>query len=407
MADVFMPRNGEELAGFVKDARAGRYPLEICGFRSKREAGRPLNASAVISVAKLSGITLYEPGELVISAMAGTPLHDVEAALAEHNQELAFEPADICRIFSKDALSASAGGIAAMNISGPRRILRGSARDNMLGLRAVNGEGSLIRAGGRVMKNVTGVDLVRGLSGSWGTLSVFTEVTFKAMPKAPESRTVIFLALSDEAAVGVMSAAMGTPYEVSGTIHLHGELAGRLSDRDIAPARTGLTALRLEGTPRSLGHRVERLRRELAPFGDTYELDPQRSKDFWTSIRSLTFLSANFDRPLWRITTAPSKAPLIVRALSTFFEVNAAYEWSGGLLWLELPPSSDASVTEVRRVLAEFDADSMLMRAPRAVRAGVEVFHPLSFTKMRIVQALKKAFDPAGIFNPGRMYAGV
>ncbi len=368
---------------------------------------RPLNASAVISAAKMSGITLYEPKELVISAKAGTPLFEVEAALAQHNQELAFEPADFCRIYGEDALSASIGAIAAMNISGPRRILRGAARDNMLGLRAVNGEGSPIKSGGRVMKNVTGVDLVRGLSGSWGTLAVFTEVTFKVMPKAPESRTAIFLGLSDEAATGVMSAAMGTPYEVSGTIHLHGALAARLNDQEIAPARTALTALRLEGHPRSLAYRVERLRRELAPFGDTYELDPQRSKDFWTDVRSLSFLSAEFDRPLWRIVTAPSKAPLIVHALSAFFEVNAAYEWSGGLLWLELPSSSDASVTEVRRVLAEFDADSMLMRAPRAVRAGVEVFHPLPFTKMKIVQALKNAFDPAGILNPGRMYAGV
>ena len=407
MADVYMPRNEVELAGYVKDANAGRHPLEICGFRSKREAGRPINASAVISAAKMSGITLYEPKELVISAKAGTPLYEVEAELAQHNQELAFEPADFCRIYGEDALSASIGAIAAMNISGPRRILRGAARDNMLGLQAVNGEGSAIKSGGRVMKNVTGVDLVRGLSGSWGTLSVFTEVTFKVMPKAPESRTAIFLGLADEAATGVMSAAMGTPYEVSGTVHLHGALAARLSDQEIAPARTALTALRLEGAPRSLGYRIERLRRELAPFGDTYELDPQRSKDFWADIRALSFLSSDFDRPLWRITTAPSKAALIVRALSAFFEVNAAYEWSGGLLWLELPSSSDASVTEVRRVLAEFDADSMLMRAPRAVRAAVEVFHPLPFTKMKIVQALKNAFDPAGILNPGRMYAGV
>ncbi len=407
MADVYMPRNEEELAGFVKDARASRYPLEICGFRSKREAGRPLNPSAVISSAKLSGITLYEPNELVISAKAGTPLYEVEAALARHSQELAFEPADFSRIYGRDALAASIGGVAAMNISGPRRVLRGAARDHMLGIRAVNGEGTLIKSGGRVMKNVTGVNLVRGLSGSWGTLSVFTEVTFKVLPKAPESRTVMFLGLADEAATGVMSAAMGTPYEVSGTVHLHAALTARLSDQEIAPARTALTALRLEGAPRSLGYRAEKLRRELSPFGDTYELDPQRSQDFWADIRSLSFLSEDFERPLWRIATAPSKAALIVRALSAFFEVNAAYEWSGGLLWLELPPSSDASVTEVRRVLAEFEADSTLMRAPRAVRSAIEVFHPLPLTKMKIVQALKNAFDPAGVLNPGRMYAGV
>ena len=257
------------------------------------------------------------------------------------------------------------------------------------------------------MKNVTGVDLVRGLAGSWGTLSIFTELTFKVLPKAPESRTIVFLGLADEAATGVMSAAMGTPYEVSGTVHLHSTLVGRLSDREIAPAKTAITALRLEGAPQSLAYRVEKLRREIAPFGDTYELGRQRSWEFWADIRSLAFLSSDFERPLWRITIAPSKAALIVRALSAFFEVNAGYEWSGGLLWLELPPSADASVTEVRRVLAEFEANSMLMRAPRAVRSGIEVFHPLPFAKMKIVQALKTSFDPAGVLNPGRMYAGV
>jgi glycolate oxidase FAD binding subunit len=407
MADVYMPSDDAELAEFVRSANSGNHPIEICGFRSKREAGRPVKPSAVVSTAKLTGITLYEPAELVISAKAGTPLHEVEAVLARRNQELAFEPADYSRIFGPEALAASLGSITAMNVSGPRRVLRGAARDHLLGVRAVNGEGVAIKSGGRVMKNVTGVDLVRGLSGSWGTLAVFTELTFKVLPKAPESRTIVFLGLADEAAVGVMSAAMGTPYEVSGTIHLHGPLVERLSDAELAPSKTELTALRLEGLPQSLGYRAEKLRRVLAPFGDTYELDHQRSRTFWSDIRALAFLSGDFERPLWRITVAPSKAALIVRALSAFFELKAAYEWSGGLLWLELPASSDASVTEVRRVLAEFEADSMLMRAPRPVRSSIEVFHPLPLTKMNIVQALKTAFDPAGILNPGRMYAGV
>jgi glycolate oxidase FAD binding subunit len=407
MTDVYMPNDEADLAKFVKSANEGAWPLEVCGFRSKREAGRPLNPSAVISTAKLSGITLYEPGELVVSAKAGTPLHEIEAALARKNQELPFEPADYSRIYGTDPMAASLGAVAAMNVSGPRRILRGAARDYLLGVRAVNGEGTVIKAGGRVMKNVTGVDLVRGLCGSWGTLAVLTELTFKVLPKAPESRTVIFLGLADEAAVGVMSAAMGAPYEVSGTIHLHGSLVGRLNDAEIAPAKTAVTALRLEGAPQSLSYRVGKLRRELAPFGDAYELDNQRSRVFWSDIRSLVFLSADFDRPLWRITVAPSKAPAIIRALSAFIDVRAAYEWSGGLLWLELPPSTDASVTELRRVLAEFEADSTLMRAPRAVRSAIQVFHPLPLSKMQLVRGVKKAFDPAGVLNPGRMYAGV
>jgi glycolate oxidase FAD binding subunit len=407
MADIFMPSDEAELASFVEAAKAGNYPLEVCGFRSKREAGRPVNSAAVVSTAKLSGITFYEPGELVISAKAGTPLHEVEAALARKNQELPFEPADLSRIYGTDPLAASLGSVAAMNISGPRRVLRGAARDYLLGIRAVNGEGLAIKSGGRVMKNVTGVDLVKGLCGSWGTLAVLTELTFKVLPRAQETRTIFFLGLSDEAGVGVMSEAMGTPYEVSGTIHLHGSLASRLSDAEIAQASTPLTALRLEGDLQSVAYRMEKLRRELAPFGETFGLDHQRSLSFWGDIRSLAFLSAAFDRPLWRITVAPSKAAQIVRALSAFFDLSAAYEWSGGLVWLETPSSSEASVTELRRVLAEFEADSMLMRAPRSVRSSIEVFHPLPLTKMKLVQAIKKAFDPAGVLNPGRMYAGV
>jgi glycolate oxidase FAD binding subunit len=407
MADIYMPSDEAELSSFVEAAKAGNYPLEVCGFRSKREAGRPVNPAAVMSTAKLSGITFYEPGELVISAKAGTPLHEVEAALARKNQELPFEPADFSRLYGPQPMAASLGSVAALNISGPRRILRGAARDYLLGVRAVNGEGVAIKAGGRVKKNVTGVDLVKGLCGSWGTLAVLTELTFKVLPKARETRTLLFFGLSDEAGVGVMSEAMGTPYEVSGTIHLHGSFAGRLNDAEIASANAALTALRVEGAPESVAYRLERLRRQLSPFGDTYALDHQRSRNFWADIRSLAFLSANFERPLWRITVAPSKAARIVRALSAFFDFSAAYEWSGGLLWLETPPSSEASVTELRRVLAEFEADSMLMRAPRSVRSSIEVFHPLPLTKMKLVQAIKKAFDPAGVLNPGRMYAGV
>ena len=407
MADIYMPDSEAELASFVEAARAGNHPLEVCGFRSKREAGRPLDPSAVVSTAKLSGITFYEPDELVISAKAGTPLREIEAALAAKNQELAFEPADLGRIYGPDPLPASIGSVAAMNISGPRRILRGAARDYLIGVRAVNGEGAAIKSGGRVMKNVTGADLAKGLCGSWGTLAVMTELTFKVLPKAPESRSLGFLGLSDEAAVCVMSEAMGRPSEVSGTVHLHASLVKRLSHPDIASANSAVTVLRLEGSGQSLTSRMNKLKRELSPFGEIYDLDDHVSRAFWADIRARSFLSAGFDKPLWRITVAPSNAARIVRALSAFFPVSAAYEWSGGLIWLETPPSSEASVTELRRVLAEFEADSMLMRASPSIRSAIEVFHPLPLAKMKLVQAIKRAFDPAGVLNPGRMYAGV
>ncbi len=407
MADVYAPAREEDLADLVRSANDSKLPLEVCGFRTKRTAGRPLDPAAVVSASKMTGITLYEPSELVLSAKTGTTLAEIEAVLDTQNQELAFEPADYARVLSRNQTGASIGGIFAMNVSGSRRILRGAARDHLLGIRAVNGRGEIIKSGGRVMKNVTGVDLVRGLCGSWGTLAVLTEVTMKVLPRAPDSRTILFFGLADEAAVGVMCAAMGTPFEVSGTLHLSPAFVARLKDKALAPSGLALTALRLEGVETVVQSRSERLRRELSPFGETYELQRDRSRAFWSEIRGMAHLVADDARPLWRITTAPSKAAQIVRALNALLDINVAYDWSGGLIWVEVPPSSDASVTEVRRVLAEFGADAMLLRAPRPVRAAIEVFQPLPLAKMRLVEGIKKAFDPAGLLNPGRMYAGV
>lgn len=407
MADVYAPRDEKELGELIRSARADRLPLEVCGFRTKRQAGRPISPAAVVSTSQMRGITLYEPSELVISARAGTTLAEIESVLESQNQELAFEPVDLARIFTGKPTGASIGAVMAMNISGARRALRGAARDHMLGIRAVNGLGQPFKSGGRVLKNVTGVDLVRGLCGSWGTLAIVTEVTMKVLPRAQECRTVMFFGLADEAAAGVMCAAMSTPFEVSGTIHMHPGFVSRLEDKAIAPAGASLTALRLEGSEKVLPQRTERLKRELSPFGETYELTGERSRAFWSEIRSMSHLVAPDDRPLWRITTAPSKAAAVVGALSALLDVSATYDWSGGLIWVEVPVSADASATEVRRVLAEFGADAMLLRAPRNVRAEIEVFHPLPLARMRLVQGVKRAFDPSGILNPGRMYAGV
>jgi glycolate oxidase FAD binding subunit len=232
-------------------------------------------------------------------------------------------------------------------------------------------------------------------------------VTLKVLPRAPDSRTLMFFGLADEAAVGVMCAAMATPFEVSGTLHLYPSFVSRLEDKSIAPLGSAVTALRIEGMENIVASRIERLRKDLAPFGETYELTRDRSLAFWSQIRAMAHLVAEDDRPLWRISTAPSKAAPLVRALASLLDLSATYDWSGGLIWVEVPPSADASATEVRRVLAEFGADATLMRAPRQTRASVDVFHPMPLARMHLVQSVKRAFDPSGILNPGRMYAGV
>jgi len=406
VSETYFPRSEEDLAGLVSDAVAKSVPLEICGNRTKSALGRPIQVGARISTRDMRGVTLYEPNELVISARSGTPLAEIETLLAANNQELVFEPCALERALTADAGEPTLGGVVATNASGPRRILRGAARDHVIGARAVNGSGEVIKSGGRVMKNVTGYDIARALAGSWGTLAVLSEITLKVLPKAEEARTLVCLNLTDEGAVSAMCRAVGSAYEVSGAVHLQQPFVERLSVPDIAAIGQAVTALRIENFSASVDYRLGRLHQDLKTFGTIYELDNVRSGAFWSDIRRLQFLTGS-DWPLWRITAAPHQGARLVSALWAQMECRAAYDWSGGLIWLEVPPSTDASGTVLRRLIAEFQADAFLVRASAAARASVGVFQPLAEVNMNLIRRLKEAFDPHRILNPGRMYPGI
>lgn len=405
--ETYLPPSEAELAGLIAQAASQKMPLEVRGNGSKRSIGRPMQVATRLSTSEMRGITLYEPTELVVSARAGTPLAEIEALLDKNGQELPFEPHHLERVSpAEGADAATVGGVIAANCSGARRILRGSARDHLIGIRAVNGLGEIIKSGGRVMKNVTGYDLGRGIAGSWGTLAVLTEITLKVLPKAEEMRTLIFLNLPDEGAVTAMCRAVGSAFEISGTVHLQTPMVERLADPDIAKLGRPVTALRVENFGASLDYRVARLHEELRPFGAIYELDDARSRAFWRDIRALSFLTGS-DWPLWRITTAPDKGAMLVAALRGQLDCRAAFEWSGGLIWLEVPPATDAGATVLRRVIAEFQADAMLIRAGPPARAAIDVFQPHPEVNMMLIRRLKESFDPHRILNPGRMYAGL
>ena len=406
MSDLIRPKDEKELAAAVAEASAAQTPLEVCGAGSKRNVGRPLQIASSITTERLKGVTLYEPNELVLSAKAGTPLKDVEAALAKNNQQLAFEPIDLGPMLGEKENQATIGAVFAANLSGPRRIQVGAARDHLLGIRAVTGRGDLIQSGGRVMKNVTGYDLCRGIAGSWGTLSVMSEVTMKVLPKAEATRTLLFTGLTDEVGIDALCTALSTPFEVSGTAHLHADFARQLLDTEILRRPAPVTALRLENFESSLDYRTSQLAESLTAFGKVIELDDQLSKDFWNGIRTLSFLQ-DTDDPVWRISTSPTNGSKVVSALSKRLGCRAAYDWSGGLIWLQTDPTADAGATEVRRVLSETGGHATLIRADAALRTSVDVFHPMSAGVATLTRKLKQSFDPAGILNPGRMYAGI
>ena len=311
MTDTLKPRDAKEVEDAVRWALGNDKALEVAGRGSKRAIGRPSQTDITLDLSALTGVTLYEPEELVLSAKAGTPLAEIEGLLGENGQELAFEPIDYGPLLGGPARSATLGGAIAANLSGPRRIKAGAARDHFLGVSAVTGRGDTIKSGGRVVKNVTGYDLCKVLAGSWGTLAAMTDITVKVLPKAETEATVAILGLDDARAAAAMAAAMGSPFDVSGAAHLPDHVASYFEG---LPGVEAATVLRLEGFAPSVAHRKAGLTQLLKPFGKIEVIESNDSLALWRSIRDARPFTAEelLDRPLWRISTAPTKGHEIV-----------------------------------------------------------------------------------------------
>ena len=398
MPDLLKPRDAKDVEAAVQWALADGKTLEVVGRGTKRAIGRAAQWDLSLDLSALSGVTLYEPEELVLSAKAGTPLAEIEALLAAHNQELAFEPMDYGPLLGTSG-GGTIGGALAANLSGPRRIKAGAARDHFLGFTAVSGRGETFKSGGRVVKNVTGYDLCKVLAGSWGTLAVMTDVTVKVLPRAETEETVLVLGLGDAAAAKAMSAAMGSANDVSGAAHFPAAVASRVTQ---AGAGRAVTALRVEGVAPSVAHRVATLE-ALLKTERLGKLGEAASRSFWKAVRDVKALPGD-DRPLWRISTAPTRGHEIAAAIG---EGHCYYDWAGGLIWAALPASDDAGAAPVRRATAAIGGHATLIRAPAALRAAVPVFAPQDDGVAALTRRIKESFDPQGVLNAGRMYAGV
>lgn len=406
MSTVIRPAADWELARMVRDASETGVPIEVAGSGSKRQMGRPTQANSTLSTRGIAGTTLYEPAELVMGVRAGTLVADVETLLAHNRQMLPFEPLDMGALLTGEAGQGTIGAVFATNLSGARRVATGSARDQLLGIAAVSGHGAQFASGGRVMKNVTGYDLARGLTGSWGTLAIMTEVIFKIIPMPEATATLAIFGLPDEIGIEVLCLAMGTPFEITGAMHLQQSAASRLWHSGVRSGGGAVTAMRLEGFQKSLTQRIAKLKALLKPYGEMQVFDTESSLAFWSEMRQLTVFYGSAS-PLWRISTAPKLGPKVVEGIARYMQVEAVYDWSGGLVWLEVPASADAGATDIRRIIALHGGHATLVRAEPAVRSAVEVFQPLDPGIDRLTRRLKSNFDPHGVLNPGRMYAGV
>ena len=407
MTEILKPDNIEQIVDAVQWALSENVHLEIQGSGSKRALGRPVECEKIVSLSSLSGITMYEPDELVMSARAGTPMSEIEATLAENNQMLAFEPPNLTALLSgQDDATGTIGGTIACNLSGPRRIKAGAARDHFLGFTAVSGRGEIFKAGGRVVKNVTGFDLPKLLAGSYGTLSIMSDVIFKVLPVPEKTRTVLIAGANGEQAITAMSMAMNSAHEVSSATHLSSVFTKRSAVSYVSQAHTSITAVRVEGPGPSVEHRCKALRGMLSEFGETDELHSANSVKFWREIRDVHYFSHNQQRQLWRLSVPPSEGAATGNGLLNKIGGKAFLDWGGGLIWLEIDPQDDAAQEIVHAAAKAHYGHATLVRGSADVRQKVDVFHPQSSGLAAITRKIKDGFDPQNILNPGRMYEG-
>ena len=405
--DTLRVRDAKDVEEVVRAAIANEQPLEIIGHGSKRSIGHTMATNAVLDLSALNAVTSYEPNELIVTLQAGAPLADVLSLIDAKNQQFAFEPMNTAPLLGTPALG-TIGGMIAAGLAGPRRIKAGGARDHLLGAHAVSGFGDSFKTGGKVVKNVSGYDLCKLLAGSWGTLSVMTEVTLKVMPKPEAERTLLLRGLDDAVANKAMTAALGSPYDVSGAAHLPNSAfrvaAGALAG--LAAQGLAVTLLRLEGIAASVADRATSLARTLAPFGSVEMLQDTASAAAWGAIRDVEPFAAGGalgNWPVWRIVCPPASGGALGKALASESEGDVIYDWGGGLIWAAVPPKPDAQAGLVRRRVEAAGGHALLVRASEQTRRTIDVFHPQAAGVAALSQRVRHSFDPKIILNRGRM----
>jgi len=372
------PENEQALSEIIKSATG---PLRITGGGTRPIGdafdGTPLNTGA------LNGVTLYEPGALTLVVKSGTPLQEVETLLAGEGQRLAFEPMDHRHLLATTG-EPTIGGMVAANISGPRRVQTGACRDFLLGVRFVDGVGNIVKNGGRVMKNVTGYDLVKLMAGSFGSLGVLSEVSLKVLPTSEVQASLLIDGLDDTRAIKALSVALGSPYEISGAAHIS------------APQAT--TVMRLEGFAASVAYRTGQLQTLLREFGDIQiESDVDRSRIIWRELRDVSsFCQATGD--VWRCSVKPSDAPNIGARLHAACDARLIYDWGGGLVWALVPEGFD-----LRAQLKGIPGHARIERAHAEIRRKFTTFPPELPVLRDLSKGIRARFDPRGILNSGLM----
>lgn len=387
---MWSPQTEAQLHEAVQQARTEKRALSVVGHGTKKEYGRPTANTTALSLSNLSGIVEYQPEELIVTVRAGTPLAALELELMTRRQHLVFEPADWGPVLGQEAGKATIGGIVAAAAAGPRRMKAGAVRDHVLGVRSVSGTGKVFNCGGKVVKNVTGFDLPKLLSGSMGTLAVMSEMTLRVGPVPEIEMTLAFEGLDHHAAIALMRDAASSQMDVSAAAHITG------------PVPT--TLLRLEGPAASVPERARALIRELSTAAPVVQMDTAQSQEQWRTIRDVRCFAGS-TKPLWRLMVPPSRAALTVATIAQNLPCTALYDRAGALIWLQ-PQGDNPGESWVRAATDTVQGQATLFRATPDLRSTIAPFHPEPAAVGKLSETVKLAFDPLGILEPSRLVRG-
>ena len=408
MRSRWTPGNPEQAVAAVNDALVSGTRLELVGTGSRRGLGRPVEAEVELDLSGIAGVLSYEPEELILVVAPGTPMAEIRDLLARHRQYLAFEPPDYGPLWGSETGAGTIGGAILSGCNGPRRLVAGGARDHVLGVKGVNGFGESFRAGGRVVKNVTGFDVSKLITGSFGTLCVVTELTLKVLPVPAASSTLIVFGLDDDAAVTLMRRAAGElPARVSAAAHLPGDTIANSIVEALLGSGTSATLFRVDGFGPSVASRAQGLQAAMHGVGKTALLEPTAADAVWEAVGAAQFFAGG-DKPVWRISVPPARGAALGMQLAGLPGGRRFYDCAGGVVWTETESAADAHEARVRTALRDVagdDGQATLMRAPETVRASVAPFQPRSAAVAALEERVRSLFDPDGLFNPGRMYA--
>jgi glycolate oxidase FAD binding subunit len=382
------PNHADDVAEIVRAANRDCQRCEIIGGGTKRALGSPVDADIHLDLSAIAGVEMYEPEELVLKVGAGTPVSHIREVLAKRNQQLDFEPPQYAALFGNTTSEDTIGGIVACNLSGPRRILSGSVRDAVLGIQAVSGRGERFKGGGRTVKNVTGYDIPRLLTGSYGILAVITSITLRVHPAPAREVTLVLTGLSDAAAIQVLSGSLKMPLDISAAVHL----SGRGSD--------SLTAVRLEGFSESVAARQRELGQYLERTGPVTSMAGEESSEFWRRQRDLSDFASDPEACVWRLLLPATKAARVVAA--TRGEV--LYDWGGSQVFIRTSAAGARSqATSLRSLAGEVGGSACLFKAPAALRQDLGTFQPRPREYQALAERIRTSFDPNSVLNPGKL----